>query len=634
MTREGVIGFGPDEDDGEASPAWVEPAEPVARARTSHRPWAALLALLALGWIAFAAWALLNDRADFVATAGAVAAPLALLSVAWLALRRDRPVAPLDGALEYRLSELVARLEAGREALSDQALHLSALGTETAAVLGRATATLREDGAVIEQQAGALSQLVAQLPQARAQTAEIAANLGQASGLEAQLAALGARSREADAAAAGAAQRVAAAEQAAAGLRDAVDTIGRSLATQDEVGRTLVAHLQAGMGEVEQRLERLDQSGTARTEQLSTALAALQSHADTLSAALARAGDAADSFIGRAEGLLTALDASAREIDETLPAALARLDGMAGASRERIGAMLPAVETVESGATAALDRLAQTERLLQQQREAIELFGQAAERQLTAGKRGAAELSETLDAAQGQMLAVADGAAPQLIDVMLRVRETATQAAERARETIERIAPQAAATIGHAADRALEEAIGGRVERQVDAVIAAAERAVAAANAAAALLQGEVARTTEGVAALEARVNESGRESFARRASLLMEALNSTSIDVSKLLSNDVTDTAWEAYLKGDRGVFTRRAVRLLGTADARAVLSAYEGDPEFREQVGRYIADFEAMLRQVLATRDGTPIAVTLLSSDMGKLYVALAQAIERLRA
>ena len=115
--------------------------------------------------------------------------------------------------------------------------------------------------------------------------------------------------------------------------------------------------------------------------------------------------------------------------------------------------------------------------------------------------------------------------------------------------------------------------------------------------------------------------------------SLLIEALNSTAIDVNKLLSNEVADTAWAAYLKGDRGVFTRRAVRLLDSGEAREILRHYEDEPEFREQVNRYIHDFEAMLRRVLADRDGATLGVTLLSSDMGKLYVALAQAIERLR-
>jgi hypothetical protein len=38
-------------------------------------------------------------------------------------------------------------------------------------------------------------------------------------------------------------------------------------------------------------------------------------------------------------------------------------------------------------------------------------------------------------------------------------------------------------------------------------------------------------------------------------------------------------------------------------------------------------------MLRRVLGEREGGIIAVTLMSSDMGKLYAALAQAIERRR-
>jgi hypothetical protein len=123
------------------------------------------------------------------------------------------------------------------------------------------------------------------------------------------------------------------------------------------------------------------------------------------------------------------------------------------------------------------------------------------------------------------------------------------------------------------------------------------------------------------------------QDNFARRVSLLIESLNSASIDISKAFSADVTDSAWAAYLKGDRGVFTRRAVRLLDAGDAREIVRLYDEDTAFREQVNRYIHDFEAMLRAILAQRDGSPLGVTLLSSDMGKLYVALAQAIERLR-
>ena len=115
--------------------------------------------------------------------------------------------------------------------------------------------------------------------------------------------------------------------------------------------------------------------------------------------------------------------------------------------------------------------------------------------------------------------------------------------------------------------------------------------------------------------------------------SLLIEALNSASIDITRTLAPEVSDSAWAAYLKGDRGVFTRRAVRLLDTGEVRQIASLYDADGEFRDRVNRYIHDFEAMLRAVLAQRDGSPLGVPLLSSDMGKLYVALAQAIERLR-
>jgi hypothetical protein len=73
--------------------------------------------------------------------------------------------------------------------------------------------------------------------------------------------------------------------------------------------------------------------------------------------------------------------------------------------------------------------------------------------------------------------------------------------------------------------------------------------------------------------------------------------------------------------------------VRLLDNGEARAVSDVYQQDPEVREAINRYIHDFEAMLRTILSTRDGNVLAVTMLSSDIGKLYVALAQAIERLR-
>lgn len=419
-----------------------------------------------------------------------------------------------------------------------------------------------------------------------------------------------------------------------------VEALGARLAAHDGTGRALVAWLGNGLADIEARLAALDSDSVERTERLGDAIAALSGHADRLSSSLAAGGDSAQSLIARAETLLTALDASAREIDETLPASLGRLDLLAQASRQQVMTLAPDLGALEAAAGATIDRLAQTEKLLDQQREAITLLSTAATEQLAASRDQAASLAEFLTKADGQARGLSEHSGPQLIEVMLRVRESAEQAADRAREAMTRIVPEATRALGEASAEAIESAVAARIEAQISAITGAARQAVEAATDASQRLSAQMLTISETTAEIETRfekgqerAEEANRETFARRVSLLIESLNSSAIDVTKILSNEVTDSAWAAYLKGDRGVFTRRAVRLLDATEARDVLRHYEDDAEFREQVNRYIHDFEAMLRTVLNSREGSPLGVTILSSDMGKLYVALAQAIERLR-
>ena len=172
----------------------------------------------------------------------------------------------------------------------------------------------------------------------------------------------------------------------------------------------------------------------------------------------------------------------------------------------------------------------------------------------------------------------------------------------------------------------LEEAIDNAADASRDSAVQMRDQ-LAKVDELATNLENRVARARE-------RAEEQVDNDFARRTALITESLNSAAIDIAQALSADVSETAWASYLRGDRGIFTRRAVTLLDSADAKAVQQHYAGDAEFRGHVNRYIHDFEGMLRQLLSTRDGNALGVTLLSSDMGKLYVALAQGIERLRA
>ena len=219
--------------------------------------------------------------------------------------------------------------------------------------------------------------------------------------------------------------------------------------------------------------------------------------------------------------------------------------------------------------------------------------------------------------------------------------ETAAGAAvdqieQRGAASVSALASQLGVESGDAIERAMRlqvAEISGKLEQ-------AAARAAGISREAASQMREQLAKVNDLVGDLETRVDQARAraeervdDDFARRVALITEALNSNAIDIAKALDTDVSDTAWSAYLRGDRGIFTRRAVRLLDPPEARGIMQLYQNDRDFREYVSHYIHDFEAMLRQLLSTRDGHALGVTLLSSDMGKLYVVLAQAIERLR-
>jgi hypothetical protein len=323
-----------------------------------------------------------------------------------------------------------------------------------------------------------------------------------------------------------------------------------------------------------------------------------------------------------------------------LPPALAEVEARAAAMRDTALAAVEPVQALRDAAADGTARLGEAEQLVARSRASLE--------ELLAGiDGGVAQIDQRLRELAGAATQADDAASllvretgPELVEALVRVREAARSAATHAREAITAVIPESANSLAEAAQQALAGTIESTVRQQIGDLEASSQRAAAAARKASERLTRQLLTLGEGAAALEAKVaeeralrDEQERGAMPRRVALLIESLNSTAIDVTKILSNDVTDTAWQAYLKGDRGVFTRRAVRLLDSGEAREIQRHYDQEPEFREQVNRYIGDFEAMLRRILADGDGNTLAVTLLSSDMGKLYVALAQAIQHLR-
>lgn len=199
---------------------------------------------------------------------------------------------------------------------------------------------------------------------------------------------------------------------------------------------------------------------------------------------------------------------------------------------------------------------------------------------------------------------------------------------------------QLATSIGGEAVEVLERALRNEAATTIGKLEQSAAHASGIGREAVIQLRDQLARVNELTGNLEQRIararelaEEQVNNDFARRMALITDSLNSAAIDISTALSSEIADTAWEAYLKGDRGIFTRRGVRLIDNGTARDIASLYNNDDAFRANVSRYIHDFEKMLRSMLSTRDGHVLSVTVLGSEMGKLYVALAQAIQRFR-
>ena len=414
-----------------------------------------------------------------------------------------------------------------------------------------------------------------------------------------------------------------------AGMRTGTETLGRqadrlehAAATAKTDIRTLIEDLPAAETRIEGIAARIHAVGQDTGQQ-----------AAMLDAALAGLAAQAHAAAGQADEAARRLAQRIQEVEEAGAVTETRIE-------EASGRMISAIDTAYNGATAAVE---QTRKSIEAQGDSmLALIDQAAaiETRLSGAGDQARALEAAITEARARTDAVADEAGPRLVEALLRVRDTANQAAEHARETLGEVIPDAAASLGSASRDAIRQTIGNEVEARMAELSAAADRALEAARKAGGALDDQMRAIGEKAAAIEARHAETraleateDENLFAPRVALLIEALNSTAIDVAKILSNDVTDRAWAKYLKGDRSVFTRRAVRLVNATEIKEIARHYDEDGEFREQVNRYIHDFEAMLRRALASRDGTPLSVTLLSSDAGKLYVALAQAIERLR-
>ena len=405
--------------------------------------------------------------------------------------------------------------------------------------------------------------------------------------------------------------------------------------------QALATNVGASIADCDAKLNVVDTAATDRIAKLAFAISALSESSSDLTVNLSANESHAAAVLTNAEKLAAVLAEISRELGGAIPAAFDQLQSRIEESNNALALLRVESHALDSQSSSWAEKLGELDAVLQAQRASVDTLLNQSGSALAERRDEIAALSTSLTETHALIGEVAATAEDQLSGSLRRVADAAREAANSSKAIVEaeladigtRLTEQNRVLLAGAIDAQLAD-VGSAVKEAIDRNISLSEQATQRVTAQLHSIGELTANLEQRAASAREQFDGIDDQAFARRIALLTESLNSASIDVAKILSNEVTDTAWAAYLKGDRGVFTRRAVRLLDSGEARIIANHYDDEPEFRDHVNRYIHDFESMMRVLLSTRDGNAIGVTLLSSDVGKLYVALAQAIDRLRS
>jgi predicted nucleic acid-binding Zn-ribbon protein len=516
----------------------------------------------------------------------------------------DQMIAEATDRLAARLAEIDAAGSGAASRVGEAHVGFSAV---LDALLERTSATLGEIRTGIDVQSAAVEALVQQasagIGKAGAEASEsLAANVGQAN--------------------------------------SSLETLSLRVAEQDRASQKMIAEIDRGLSMIDERFGELAANGDERANRFLESLSRARTELDTLASQASSQDMAIGSIAERTATLRESIDKLTDEIRDNLGTAIGEAQGGADRLTETAGALRPELSWLRDATVEAGERLSATGATIAEQQDRFATLLASVDDGVGDAQSKLSNLASTLAQVEREAADLSAETAPALVSALVQVKEAAAHAAERAREAIESVIPASAGKLSDETRAALERAIKESVEDRLRDVENVAARAIDSARSASERLTQQMVTIGQSAAALEQHIEETQKdqrekdsEAFARRVSLLIDSMHSAAIDVGKILSDEIDDKAWGAYLKGNRGVFTSRAVRLIGGSETRAIRAHYDSDLEFQRSVNRYVHDFESMLRRVIAERDGGIIAVTLMSSDMGKLYAALAQTIDKRR-
>ena len=133
-------------------------------------------------------------------------------------------------------------------------------------------------------------------------------------------------------------------------------------------------------------------------------------------------------------------------------------------------------------------------------------------------------------------------------------------------------------------------------------------------------------------ASLEKHLNlkEKEKKDLLVEASSIVGQLQQFSVELAHLFSPKNEENLWKKYYAGDKAVFMRHLRDEIRAARAEKVRKLYRENIAFQSVVNHYMQAFEQMTYEAKENSADSPLLGVLVGSDVGRLYMVLAQIIK----
>jgi hypothetical protein len=287
-----------------------------------------------------------------------------------------------------------------------------------------------------------------------------------------------------------------------------------------------------------------------------------------------------------------------------------------------------AVEALAAPVAEARGEIAAAASLLDQQRQSIASAGEALVVELNQARL-------LLGAVEQEAGSSALAAATRLVDAMAQVHDVAAGTAATVRSALDAVIDEARAALAAMSAEVMQQSFTAPIAakaRETEAAAAAAaevSRAAAERSAAAlAALATTLARLDRHASDRMEELAADSRRRLQADAGLLTDRLAAHASALSAALDKPMDNADWKAWRAGERGLFHRRALALLGRREAREIGALLKADAGLMATAQRFTAEFAALVDRIDPAGD-SPLALALRSSEPGRLAALLEEAL-----